>query len=397
MHPGEINIKEFIYDLPEEKIAQFPIQNRDESKLLIYSNRAIKESRYNTLPEVIPSGACLIFNNTRVVQARLKFRTETGSEIELFCLEPHEKEIATAMACKGEIIWKCFVGRVKKWKEKTLTISQNGITLQAEQTAHIGDSYLIKFNWNRDKNFSEVLLEFGQIPIPPYLKRTADNSDQDRYQTVYAAFEGSVAAPTAGLHFTPELFKALEKKNIRSSYITLHVGAGTFKPVKSEKLMQHPMHAEAMVIPISFLENLLTQNYLISVGTTSLRTLESIYWMGVKAHLHPSINLSELAIHQWDPYELPTLEVSAAVQSLINWMNKNDLDVLNIKTSILIAPGYSIKMVKALITNFHQPESTLILLVAACIGNDWRKVYNYALDHDFRFLSYGDGSILFLP
>jgi S-adenosylmethionine:tRNA ribosyltransferase-isomerase len=396
MHPGEINIKDYSFDLPEEKIAQFPLANRDESKILVYNNGSIQESIYKNLSEFLPSDSCLVFNNTRVVQARLKFKTQTGSEIELFCLEPHESEIAVAMSTCGQVVWKCFVGRIKKWKEKKLSITQNGITLTAELKGQSGDSYLIQFNWNEDKNFAEILLEFGKIPIPPYLKRNADESDVNRYQTVYARQDGSVAAPTAGLHFTPYVFDQLNNKNISPLYITLHVGAGTFKPVKSEKLMQHPMHAEWMVIPLTFLENLLVQSCIICVGTTSLRTLESIYWMGVKAHLNPACSHSDITIHQWDPYELPSLEVSASIKALIDWMKKNELEVLNIKTSILIAPGYSIKMVKGIITNFHQPESTLILLIAACIGNDWRKVYQYALQHDFRFLSYGDGSLLFI-
>lgn len=397
MDPRKLNIRDYSYHLPEDKIALYPKEERDLSRLLIYKNGQIQESQYRFISGHLPAHSRLVFNNTRVVRARLQFTTETGATIEIFCLEPHQMEVATAMASGESQVWKCFVGRVKKWKEYILSMQVNGLTLHAQMIESLGDSYLIKFSWEKEGgcSFSEVLLQAGNIPIPPYLKRNSEDLDLKRYQTVYARIEGSVAAPTAGLHFTENLLSNLASKDIVCSYVTLHVGAGTFKPVKAERLEGHSMHAEWIVVQKSFLEEYLDDpRTTIPVGTTSLRTLESIYWMGVKSHHHPELSIFELGVKQWDPYELAPVDRNVALQALLKKLTEVSVEEFCVQTSIIIAPGYQIRMANALITNFHQPESTLILLVAACVGDHWKKIYNYALEHDFRFLSYGDGSLL---
>lgn len=408
MHPKELSIIDFTYELPDERIARYPLAERDQSKLLIYRNGQISETIYAELAEQIPANSLLVFNNTKVVEARLLFEKPNGGKIEIFCLEPHEQygDITTAMLQKGKVLWKCLVGGAKKWKEGAL-ISQiekydsSEITLTARKIEQYADAYLIELSWDDpDMSFAELLHVAGVIPLPPYLNRAAEESDQERYQTIYAEHDGSVAAPTAGLHFTDSLFANLTQKNIRQSFVTLHVGAGTFKPVKSATMQDHEMHAEFIDVSAAFIEQLLQQTTypVIAVGTTSLRTLESLYWLGVKTKLDPNISTEALTITQWEPYELAqyNFSASAALTALLVWLQQNRIERLITKTQIIIAPGYTFRIVKGLITNFHQPQSTLLLLVAAISRDNWKNIYQYALDNQFRFLSYGDGSLLWL-
>lgn len=406
MHPKRLLIKDFLYNLPEEKIAIRPLPQRDESKLLVYKDGTITESIYYDLNEYIPEKSLLIFNNTKVVEARLLFKKSTGSTIEIFCLEPGNvyADITTAMLQKGKVVWKCLVGGAKKWKEETLlkSIETGSATLQlnARKIEKFTDYFLVEFSWDdASLSFAEVLHAAGSMPLPPYLNRAAEESDKERYQTIYAKHDGSVAAPTAGLHFTERLFEKLAAKNIQCDFVTLHVGAGTFKPVKAESMQEHEMHTELIDVRAALIENILQHinEPVIAVGTTSLRTIESLYWLGVKTILQPAITLEYLQVYQWDAYDVDAETITAkdALQSLLQWMQQNNLSNLITKTQIIIAPGYGLKVAKALITNFHQPQSTLLLLVAALSGDDWRKIYNYALENNFRFLSYGDGCLLY--
>ena len=408
MHPKDLSIKDFTYILPDEKIARHPLEKRDESRLLIYQQGTIKEDRYKYLAEHIAEKSLLVFNNTKVVEARLIFRKATGTPIELFCLEPaeHYADITTAMLAKGQVEWKCLVGGAKKWKEETLIkairTANKELVLTAIKKEKRNDHFLIEFSWNdHSLSFAEVLHLAGSIPLPPYLKRDADEADTERYQTIYARHEGSVAAPTAGLHFTKRIFKALADKHIDTGFITLHVGAGTFKPVKATTMQEHDMHAEFIEVSKELITNI-TGNLsagIVAVGTTSVRTIESLYWLGVKTMLQPGIKSKDLHLTQWEAYELPAAAISAAdaLQSLLHWMEAADLEQLFTKTQIIMAPGYTLKIADALVTNFHQPQSTLLLLVASIIGDDWQKVYRYALENNFRFLSYGDGCLIRKP
>jgi len=411
MYPKDLQIKEFNYYLPDEKIAKYPLKKRDSSKLLIYQHNAISEDIFSNLGDHLPPDAILIFNNTKVVEARLFFEKETGAIIEIFCLEPAEKypDLATAMLEKSAVVWKCLVGNVKKWKDellrKRIFINTTEITLIAKKVRKQDDVVIVEFSWNNQLvSFAEILHAAGVIPLPPYLHREAEKSDAQNYQTVYARKSGSVAAPTAGLHFTKELFEKLRRQKIALNFITLHVGAGTFMPVKSDTIRQHAMHAEYFEVGKEFIEQLLNTrgDHLIAVGTTTLRTLESLYWMGVKLiqaskeNIQTSILAGDIEVTQWEPYELPAnIPVQETLQALVIWMNENKLAKLTAKTQIIIAPPYALKIGKGLVTNFHQPKSTLLLLVAAIIGNDWKKVYDYALNNNFRFLSYGDGCLFF--
>ena len=407
MHPLDLSIKDFSYNLPEEKIARFPLAERDQSKLLIYNNGYIRKDIYKNIAGYLPENAMLVFNDTRVIEARLLFQKTSGGIIEIFALEPHGQypDITTAMHSCGKVWWKCLIGGAGKWKHGqilTKQITENDYTIQlsARIVERLPDSFTIEFAWFPvSLNFAKILHRFGVMPIPPYLKRETAMSDNERYQTIYGIAAGSVAAPTAGLHFTGNIFNSLDSKNIQSAFLTLHVGAGTFMPVKSETLSGHHMHAEFMQVEISFIQKLINRpGDVFAVGTTSLRTLESLYWMGVKCATNHSISLEELEIKQWEVYEQleeHMIPAERAFTSLLNWMERNELPVLIIKTSILIAPPYRSKLVRGLITNFHQPNSTLLLLVAAMIGEEWTKVYEYALENDFRFLSYGDGCLLF--
>lgn len=405
MHPSNIFIQDYTYHLPDENIAKYPLPQRDESKLLIYKNDTISESVYKNLDERLPENSLLIFNNTKVVEARLLFEKNTGSTIEIFCLEPHEQyaDITTAMLTKQTVFWKCLVGGAKKWKEEWLTKKYKTFELKARISQKQNDYFLIEFVWSNSFSFAEILHEIGVIPLPPYLNRNAEISDAATYQTVYAKHDGSVAAPTAGLHFTENLLQKLIEKNIHQQFVTLHVGAGTFKPVKTETLANHEMHSEFIEVNKNVIESLQSTifNKTIAVGTTSLRTLETLYWMGVKVTQKinqcslSSIELNSLVIQQWDVYELPqNITKQKALESLLQWMNAKNLQQIICKTQILIAPPYQLKIVDGLITNFHQPQSTLLLLIAAVVGNNWKKIYQYALENNFRFLSYGDGCLL---
>ena len=402
MHPSQIQIKDYTYNLPDDRIARYPLAQRDESKLLIYQNGNISEDVYRNIGQQLSKDTLLLFNNTRVIEARMFFEKSTGGIIEVFCLEPAaDLELTQAMMSMGKVRWNCLVGGAAKWKqgllEKKLIINNDSFSLFAELVEKKADHFIIEFSWQPSFTFAEVLHYAGVLPLPPYLQRKTEEADYERYQTVYAKEEGSVAAPTAGLHFTDALLKELQQKGMEEAYITLHVGAGTFKPVKSTTMQDHDMHKEWMQVSRSTIETIL--NYqsktIIPVGTTSLRTLESLYWMGVKAHQFPAATIEELEIHQWDVYDLQqNILTEDALQSLLRWMDTHETDELICHTQILIAPGYKVKLAHALITNFHQPNSTLLLLVAAFIGDDWRRVYDYALAHEFRFLSYGDGSLL---
>lgn len=412
MQAKNLLIKDFTYDLPEEKIAKYPLQKRDESKLLVYNDGNLTEDFYCNLYKHLAENSLLIFNNTKVVEARLLFQKTSGSTIEIFCLEPDERyaDITSAMLQKEKVYWKCLVGAAKKWKEESLKkiikIHSKEIILSAKKIEKKDDYFLIELSWNDDSiSFAEILHHAGLIPLPPYLNRAAEENDNKTYQTIYAKHDGSVAAPTAGLHFTESLLEKLSAKNIQKDFVTLHVGAGTFKPVKTETIHEHEMHAEFFEVSISFIENLIANidRTIIAVGTTSARTIESLYWMGVKIVESresgvgsEKLNLEDISVHQWDPYNLAIAGISAkeSLQTLLQWMKENNLKKLISKTQIIIVPGYEFRIVKGLITNFHQPQSTLLLLVAALVGDDWKKIYQHALNNDFRFLSYGDGSLL---
>jgi S-adenosylmethionine:tRNA ribosyltransferase-isomerase len=403
MEPQNIRIQDYCYNLPPDRIAKYPLENRDSSKLLIYKHNDISESVYASLDQYLPSGSVLFFNNTKVIPARLFFNTTDNKIIEIFCLEPISSnsdpyiELNKKASCK----WKCIVGGAAKWKDTHAALYHNQITLKAEKIEKVNDAFIIQFTWEpSEKTFSEILEITGTIPIPPYLKRKTETIDVLRYQTIYAQNAGSVAAPTAGLHFTDSLLQKIKLKDCTIQSLTLHVGAGTFKPVKTSKMLEHQMHQEYIDVDLQTLKNLLASfnQSIIAVGTTSLRTLESLYWIGLKLHKNKNLSQSELEVKQWEPYENENQLITKkdAIQAIINYLDKTKLNSLCAKTGILIAPGYNFKIVNALITNFHQPESTLILLVAALVGQSWRTIYDYALEHNFRFLSYGDGSLLFL-
>ena len=406
MHPKNISIAAYTYHLPDEKIATYPPIERDTSKLLIYKNAHIKQDIYKNIAVHIPHGAFMVFNNTKVIEARLLFHKQTGSVIEIFCLEPHEKyaDMTTAMSKTGSVQWLCLVGGASKWKqglllEKRLSVIEKEILLQAVCVEKRADCFVIELSWNDDQiSFAEILHVAGQVPLPPYIRRQVEQDDANRYQTVYAQYDGSVAAPTAGLHFTNEVLNGLQRRKIQKDFVTLHVGAGTFKPVKAETMQEHEMHTEYMEVSANFITNLIHAkgSGVIAVGTTSLRTIESLYWIGCKLLADEYIYDNHLpCLSQWDPYDITTdYPVHTALQALLWYLQKNHKEFLLAKTQIIIAPGYQFKIVNGLVTNFHQPTSTLLLLVAAFVGDDWRKIYSYALSNDFRFLSYGDGSLL---
>ena len=399
----QLSMAPFNYDLPDERIAKFPIEPRDHSKLLVYKNGTIVEDSYFELDKHLPEETLLLMNNTKVVEARLIFHKESGAKIEIFCLEPDEcyADITTAMLQTERVFWKCLVGNAKKWKDETLNLefesNRQQYSLTAKKSVPLVDGWLVELHWDKqDASFAEILHLAGIIPLPPYLKRESEETDKFTYQTVYAQFDGSVAAPTAGLHFTDRLFEKLEAKSITHDFLTLHVGAGTFKPVKSEVLGEHEMHAEFIEVDIQLIEKLSKHTKSrIAVGTTSLRTLESLYWLGVKTLNHPEIELKDLLLYQWDAYDLPQgYSFQDASKALLQKLNSSGSKRLITKTQLLIAPGYNIRSVEGILTNFHQPQSTLLLLIYAFVGEDWKIIYDYALQNDFRFLSYGDGSLL---
>jgi S-adenosylmethionine:tRNA ribosyltransferase-isomerase len=395
----KLSIVDFNYDLPEEKIAYFPVEPRDSSKLLVYKKGTISDYQYFQLNEHLPQNTLLIANNTKVVEARLLFQKATGAKIEVFCLEADERypDIVTAMSQKGNVYWKCLIGGAKKWKDEILTLNHEEIELKVRKVDSTQNPSIVYFEWNDNAvSFAEILHIFGKIPLPPYIKREANQKDESSYQTVYAQQDGSVAAPTAGLHFTDELLNRLKQKHIQTDFVTLHVGAGTFMPVKSETIGEHEMHAEFLDVSLDFIQTFLNHKETkVCVGTTSLRTLESLYWMGIKVLLNPEIKLEEIKITQWDAYDLPQdIPTEQAFEALKKWVISNQLERLVVPTQLLIAPGYEIRTVDAILTNFHQPESTLLLLIYAFVGEDWKRIYSHALENNYRFLSFGDGSLL---
>lgn len=412
MHPKNLSIADYTYALPHERIAQQPLEQRDQSKLLIYKNGMIHESVFSSISEHLPEKSNMVFNDTKVIHARIIFKNENGASIEVFLLEPvtpfHDMQLA--MFQHTACVWKCLIGNVKKWREEVLinqihTDDQLG-NLEVRLNGKSGDDFLVQFSWTPpEASFATILQAAGAVPLPPYIKRIAGAGDENRYQTLYAYQDGSVAAPTAGLHFSENVFKALKEKKIQPLFVTLHVGAGTFKPVKAAIMEDHQMHAEQFVVQKETIEQLLLiKNHpVVAVGTTSCRTLESLYWLGKKL----ANGNEELSVDQWEPYEtkhntyntahddeFSPFTIHHSLNAILKYLDKKKLNQLTAETRLIIAPGYEFKMVNGLITNFHLPGSTLLLLIAAFIGSDWRKVYAYALEHDFRFLSYGDGSLL---
>ncbi len=434
MKTREIQMQDYNYPLPEERIAKFPMAERDHSKLLLYQHGEVGEDVFYNLPKHLPQGALMVFNNTKVIQARLHFRKETGALIEIFLLEPAEPaDYEQMFQTTGRCSWLCIIGNQKKWKEgalkRSFQVNEEQVTLEAVRRGEHGTSQWIDFSWDNDRvNFAEILDVMGELPIPPYLNRETQESDKTTYQTVYSKIKGSVAAPTAGLHFTDRVLQDIDAHGIEREELTLHVGAGTFKPVKSNTIGGHEMHTEFIAVRRHTIERLLAHHgEAIAVGTTSVRTLESLYYMGLKVHANPDLKEEELHVMQWEPYESREtrderregsrdsfvetkgevakesretteergeLSAEEALQALLDWMVRRDMTVLHSSTQIIIAPGYHYHIVKMLVTNFHQPQSTLLLLVSAFVKGDWHKIYDYALGHDFRFLSYGDSSLL---
>jgi S-adenosylmethionine:tRNA ribosyltransferase-isomerase len=433
MQVKNISIASYSYDLPPESIAYYPLAERDASKLLIYRDGAISESIYRNIGAHLPEGSLLVFNNTKVVEARIVFQKPTGGQIEIFCLEPPSEYggIAVAMAQTGRVRWKCLIGGASKWKAGQVLRKEvpgagvagagdaaagtaAGVILESRFLGKDGDAFLIELSWSpAELSFAEVLHRAGLIPLPPYIRRSAEATDSERYQTIYARHDGSVAAPTAGLHFTEAVFSSLARRNIRTSWVTLHVGAGTFLPVKAATLGDHPMHVEFITVGMETIlglrQALADKRPVVPVGTTSARTIESLYWLGRKTKREPAIAPDELVVRQWDAYEddngdegserksekaaVPAPSAEEALTALLDWMERRGLTELVTTTQLLITPGYDWKIAKGLITNFHQPQSTLLLLIASLVGPAWRDIYAYALAHGFRFLSYGDGCL----
>ena len=397
-----IKISDYNYPLPDERIAKFPLPVRDQSKLLVYKHGEVSESQFTALPDFLEPGLLMVFNNTKVIQARLHFRKETGALIEIFCLEPIQpNDYALNFQQTEHAAWLCMIGNLKKWKEgplhKEVTVKGRTITLTAERGECHGTSHWVDFSWNDQQvTFADILEVFGELPIPPYLNRETQESDLKTYQTVYSKIKGSVAAPTAGLHFTERVLGALKEKGVDLKEVTLHVGAGTFRPVKAAEINGHDMHTEYISVNKQVIEDLIAHNgEATAVGTTSVRTLESLYYIGVTISQHPDASQEEMHVNQWTPYDTnPQLTAVESLQCILHYLNRHNLEMLNTSTQIIIAPGYEYKIVKRIVTNFHQPQSTLLLLVSAFVKGDWHKIYDFALSHDFRFLSYGDSSLL---
>ncbi|WP_278953050.1 S-adenosylmethionine:tRNA ribosyltransferase-isomerase [Phocaeicola coprophilus] len=397
-----IKISDYNYPLPDERIAKFPLPVRDQSKLLVYRHGEVSETRFTSLPDYLEAGELMIFNNTKVIQARLHFRKETGALIEIFCLEPIQpNDYVLNFQQTSHAAWLCMIGNLKKWKEgslhKEMNVKGHTITLTATRGECRGTSHWVDFTWdNPEITFADILEVFGELPIPPYLNRETQESDKETYQTVYSKIKGSVAAPTAGLHFTERVLQALRDKGVDLEEVTLHVGAGTFKPVKSEEIEGHEMHTEYISVNRQTIEKLIAHGgKAIAVGTTSVRTLESLYYIGVTIASHPDAGQEELHVRQWQPYEThPTMTTVESLQQILDYMKRHELEALHTSTQIIIAPGYTYHIVQKMVTNFHQPQSTLLLLVSAFVKGDWQTIYDYALAHDFRFLSYGDSSLL---
>jgi len=402
--PKDISIEEYNYDLPEDRIAQFPVAKRDQSKLLIAKQDTVQETIFQNIADYLPADSLIVFNDTKVIRARLRFKKTTGAKIEIFILEPvlPTAEVQNAFQVQEQCTWKCFIGNAKKWKKDALTLALNyhgeELLLNAKKGESQGNAHLVYFSWTpKHLTFSDILMASGSIPLPPYMHRETQDDDVERYQTIYAKHQGSVAAPTAGLHFTDKVMDSLKAKNIQTDFVSLHVGAGTFKPVSSETMGEHEMHSEQVLIKRETIESLYRHDYesLIVVGTTSTRTLESLYWYGVNLENQAD---APFKINQWEPYNTTGLKDISPKQSLKNildYMDRKKLDILQGETQIIIAPSYQFKLVDVLITNFHQPKSTLLLLVSAFYGPQWTRVYEYALKNEFRFLSYGDSCLLF--
>lgn len=394
-----IKISEFSYDLLDSRIAKYPLPNRDQSKLLIWEKGTIKSDTFSNISKFLPKNSTLVFNNTKVIHARLFFQKQTGAKIEIFCLEPIlPSDYQIAFQQKEKVTWKCMVGNAKKWKNEILSkpvdINEKIVVIHAEKKNQSGNSFEIEFSWNHSFSFAEIIEHAGVLPIPPYLNRESEASDEETYQTVYAKIDGSVAAPTAGLHFTQPVLKKLSAKNIQAKEITLHVGAGTFQPVKSETISGHTMHHEKVVIPKKIIEDLLSEERrIIAVGTTSVRSLESLYWLGLQLEKQITFPPS-FEVLQWEPYENEaTISLEKALQNIIDYLENSEKNELHFSTQIIIVPGYNFKLITGMVTNFHQPQSTLLLLISAFLGDDWKKVYNFALQNGFRFLSYGDSNL----
>lgn len=406
MHPGDLRIEHYTYELPDDRIARYPLPERDNSKLLVYRNGHITEDVYRNISRHIPAGTLMVFNQAKVVHARLLFTKPTGGSIEVFCLSPHEQyaDVQTAMQQQDHVLWECLVGGASKWKdgmELHISCAHPAFTLTASIAQRRQGSYILSLSWNlAGLTFAEVLHNIGKMPLPPYLRRAAEQGDDTTYQTVYAKDEGSVAAPTAGLHFTDGILHSLAEKKIDTSFVTLHVGAGTFIPVKSETMHGHNMHAEWIEVTHNTIKQLISMagnNEVVAVGTTSLRTLESLYWIGNKLLNGKTVNFHEIAITQWEPYQTPVQHSTHdALMAISSYMLAHGIERLITRTQILIAPGYKFRVITGLVTNFHQPQSTLLLLVAAVTNNNWQHIYRHALHNGYRFLSYGDGSLLWL-
>jgi S-adenosylmethionine:tRNA ribosyltransferase-isomerase len=398
MKKEEILIQNYTYDLPPDRIAHHPLPVRDSSKLLVYKSGKIEEDCFYHLIHYLPEGATMILNNTRVIEARMFFTKPTGGVIEIFCLEPHGQSMEVSLQQQGSVEWTCMIGGASKWKpgqvlQKELAIDGERVVLEARYKGKVEDAFVIYFSWTpQHLPFVQILHTAGDIPLPPYIKRSAALMDKERYQTIFAKEEGSVAAPTAALHFTEEVFKKLREKQITANYITLNVGAGTFKPVKTASIAEHHMHSETFAVKQETLEAILSASTVVAVGTTSLRTIESLHWLGVKL-LNGDMN--QWTLEQWEVYDLDqTLTYKESIGAILQWMKARKVEELHCRTALLIMPGYQFKIPAAIITNFHQPQSTLLLLIAAFIGDDWKKVYQYAMENGFRFLSYGDSSLL---
>lgn len=395
----KIRTADYHYDLPDERIAKYPLAQRDESKLLVWQNGDTKQAVFKHISQFIPEQSTLVFNNTKVIHARLFFRKETGAKIEIFCLEPVQpNDYQIAFQETKKVTWKCMVGNAKKWKNerlrKEVSIDGKQVIIEAEKQEQAENSFYIEFSWNNDYTFAEIIEHAGVLPIPPYLNRETEDSDEETYQTVYAKIDGSVAAPTAGLHFTDPVLKSLKQKNIATKEITLHVGAGTFQPVKAETISGHTMHHEKVVIPKKIIEDLLSaKGKIIAVGTTSVRSLESLYWLGLQMEKLGKVS-GPFVISQWEPYENEAvISTKKALQNLLGFLEKDRIEELHFSTQIIIVPGYEFKLIEGMVTNFHQPQSTLLLLISAFLGSDWKKVYNFALENNFRYLSYGDSNL----
>ncbi len=383
----DLKLDDFLYDLPDDKIAKHPLENRSDSKLLFYNQGKISHHTFTQISDLVPTDALLVFNDTKVIPARIIMHKETGARIEIFLLEPisPSKVHEEVMKETKSTTWKCLIGNAKKWKEKT-SLKLSELNLKATRVAKDH----VRFDWENEITFSDLLVEIGKIPLPPYINREATESDEERYQTVYSKMKGAVAAPTAGLHFTNVVIDDLKKKGVQTDYLTLHVSAGTFQPIKAKKIEEHPMHNEKIWISRQNVEHFLEANHLIAVGTTAMRTIESLYWYGVRI-----LNgQSDFFIHKEDPYKFSQVDKTESLNAVLNHMSKNGLDRIGGQTEIFLYPGYKFQLCRGLVTNYHLPGSTLILLIAAFVGDNWRKIYNEALSNDYRFLSYGDSSLL---